>query len=267
MINWTVMRRLILAIAVLALAASPTSALAGPNSRVGGMTLDELVSRLEQTIPETWHVVEADTARVPLGWTGPEQGLYVMLEDTRTRFFHPNGFHYFSFYRVWLVPSDWEGEMRVTPYVSDSVPAYLLGVNDSYSVFVHTAGGNVWEDGPKALCAALDLDGICFTDLTRRVVDLDFEERLKASLASVPKDGDTLVPSPQRIIGLSGAGSSLYLEYIFSEDSEQDETSTEMASLTESLAESVFIAFPEVESVYLRRCGSDTFTDTIVARD
>ncbi len=262
------MRRLILAIAVLALAVSTASALAGPNPSIGGTTLDELVSRLEEALPDAWRIAEADTARVPIGWTGPEQGLYVMLEDTRTRFFHPNGFHYFSFYRIWLVPTDWEGEMRVTPYVSDSVPAHLLGVNDSYSAFLHTAGGNVWEEGPKALCGTLGLDSICFTDLTRRVVDLDFEERLRVSLATVQKDDETIVPSLQRIIGLSGAGSSLYLEYIFAGDSEEeDETPPELASLTRSLAENVFIAFPEIESLYLRRCRSDTFTDTIVARD
>ncbi len=262
------MRRLILAIAVLALAASTTSALAGTTTDTGGTTLDELVSRLEETIPETWRIVEADTARTPIGWTGPEQGLYVMLEDTRTRFFHPNGFHYFSFYRIWLVPTDWEGEMRMTPYISDSAPAYLLGVSDAYSAFFHTAGGNVWEEGPKTLCDALGLESICFTNLTRRVVDLNFEQRLKESLASLQDAGETLVLSPQRILGLTGAGSSLYLEYIFAGDTEEeDEATPELATLTESLAENVFVAFPEVESLYLRRCRSDTFTDTIVARD
>ena len=262
------MRRALLAIVILALAASTTSALAGHNRGTCGTTLDVLVSRLEETIPETWRIVEADSARTPIGWSGPEQGLYVMLEDTRTRFFHPNGFHYFSFYRIWLVPTDWEGEMRMTPYVTDSAPASLLGVSDSYSAFFHTAGGNVWEEGPKELCDALGLESMCFTDLTRRVVDLDFEERLKASLASVQTDDETLVLSPQRILGLSGAGSSLYLEYIFTGDSnEEDEAAPELASLTESLAENVFVAFPEVESLYLRRCRSDTFTDTIVARD
>lgn len=261
------MRTLTLAIAVLALAASTTSASAGTDT-IGATTLDELVSRLKDTIPDSWRVVEADTARAPIGWNGPEQGLYVMLEDTRTRFFHPNGFHYYSFYRVWLLPSDWEGEMRMTPYVSDSVPAYLLGVSDTYSAFFHTAGGNVWEEGPDALCSALGLESICFTDLTRRVVDLEFEERLKASLASMQQENETLVLSPQRILGLSGAGSSLYLEYIFTGDTEEEnEVTTELASLTESLAENVFVAFPEVESLYLRRCRSDTFTDTIVARD
>jgi len=260
------MRILILAIAVLALAASSTSASA--DTGVGGTTLDELVSRLEETIPATWRIVEADSARTPIGWSGPEQGLYVMLEDTRTRFFHPSGFHYFSFYRVWLLPTNWEGEMRMTPYVSDSAPASLLGVSDDYSAFFHTAGGNVWEEGPKTLCNALGLDSICFTNLTRRVVNLEFEERLKASLATVQADDETLVLSPQRIIGLSGTGSSLYLEYLFAGNSEEeDETTPELASVTESLAESVFVAFPEVESLYLRRCRSDTFTDTIVARD
>jgi len=266
--NRTRMRELLLAIAVLALAASTTSALAGPIADIDGTTLDELVARLEQTIPETWRIVEADSARTPIGWSGPEQGLYVMLEDTRTRFFHPNGFHYYSFYRIWLLPTNWEGEMRLTPYVSDSVPAYLLGVSDSYSAFFHTAGGNVWQEGPSRLCDALGLESICFTDLTRRVVDLEFEERLTASLASVQGENETLVLSPQRILGLSGAGSSLYLEYIFDGDTDEEDAATiELASLTESLAENVFVAFPEIESLYLRRCRSDTFTDTIVARD
>ncbi len=262
------MKRTLLAITALALASATMSASAGPVSDVGGTTLDNLVSRLEQTIPETWRIVEADSARIPIGWSGPGEGLYVMLEDTSTRFFHPNGFHYYSFYRVWLLPTDWEGEMRMTAYTSDSVPASLLGVSDAFSALFHTAGGNVWEEGPRALCGALGLEQICFTNLTRRVVDMEFEERLKASLASMDGDGSKLVLSPQRIIGLAGAGSNLYLEYIFTGDAEdEEETATDLANLTELLSENVFVAFPEVESLYLRRCRSDTFTDTIVARD
>jgi hypothetical protein len=267
------MTRYLTAILLLALTATPLSASTSsaspehPTAAVG-TTLAEFVSRLEETIPPTWRVVEADTARTPVGWSGPGEGLYVMIEDTSTRFFHPNGFHYYSFYRIWLLPTDWEGEMRMTPYVTDSVPAYLLGVSDEYSAFFHTAGGNVWEEGPEELCSALGLEQVCFTDLTRRVVDLEFEERLEASLASMEDDGSTLILSPQRILGLAGAGSNLYLEYIVTDDTEDESgAAADLSALTERLAENVFVAFPEVESLYLRRCRSDTFTDTIVTRD
>ncbi len=285
------MRRILLSIAVLALAASATGATdgqlpiiggattgaareiggatTGAAREIGGTTLEELVGRVEEVIPDTWRVIETDTGRAPIGWNGPEEGLYVMVEDTRTRFFHPNGFHYYSFYRVWLLPTDWEGEMRTTPYVSDSAPAFLLGVNGSYSVFFHTAGGNVWELGPKRLCDALGLTDICFTDLTRRVVDLEFETRLRESLASRRgEEADPASISPQHIIGLSGAGSSIYLEYIVpSEDGDRRGEGAGLATLTQDLADNVFVAFPEVDSLYLRRCRNDTYTDTIVVRD
>jgi hypothetical protein len=230
-----------------------------------GMDLDTLVQRVESILPDTWKVVEADVAREPIGWSGVTDGLYVMVEDTKTRFFHPNGFHYYSFYRIWIMPPDWEGVMRQTPYISDSVPAFLLGVADGYTAFYHTAGGNVWEGALESFCSALKLDRICYSDLTRRIVDLEIEEKLTSAhedKQAVPVFG----LSPQRIVGLAALGSNLYLEYLFNLE-EEDPDETKLAELTEDLAGSVFALIPEVESLYLRRCTSDTYTDTIVTRD
>ncbi len=185
------------AMAVLA-AMTPPAAADTPSDQAG--ELQEFRAKIENVLPEDWHVVETDTSSTPIGWTGDADGMMVMVEDTRTRFFHPNGFHYFSFYRVWLMPADWEGVMRRTPYVSDSVPAYLLGANDRYMAFYHTAGGNVWAEGPEIFCSALGLERICYTDLTRRIVDLDVEQRLTAS----SEDGFAL--NPHRIVGLAADG-------------------------------------------------------------
>ncbi len=44
-------------------------------------------------------------------------------------------------------------------------------------------------------------------------------------------------------------------------------TPIEIPDLTARLAETVFDSLPEVESLYLRRCTVDSFTDTIVQRD
>jgi hypothetical protein len=169
-----------------------------------------LVGRVRNVLPPDWRVVEADSGRIPIGWSGEDGGLYIEVEDTRTRFFHPSGFHYYSFYRVWLMPSSWEGEMRMTPYVSDSAPAYLLGASDRWLAFYHTAGGNVWYGGLPALCAALGLDRICYAETESRVVDLAVEERLSAA---APDGGYPLTRS--RIVGLTGEGPNLYLEYVF----------------------------------------------------
>jgi hypothetical protein len=226
--------------------------------------LSAFVEKVEGALPAGWHVVETDTGGTPIGWTGESAGFYVMVEDTATRFFHPKGFHYFSFYRLWLMPSDWEGEMRRTPYVSDSSPAYLLGVSDSFLALYHSAGGNVWEDGPGELCEALELDRICYTDLTRRTVDLEIEEKLKQKLDELP-DASTSI-SPRRIIGLTGDGANLYIEYLFSPDDERT-PGEQLAALTDALAGDVFLSLPEIESLYLRRCTADTYTDTIVHRN
>ena len=48
---------------------------------------------------------------------------------------------------------------------------------------------------------------------------------------------------------------------------ESDPDEEMLAELTQELAGSVFEHIPEVESLYLRRCTRDTFTDTIVNRD
>lgn len=222
------------------------------------VTLETLVQRVTEGLPANWKVVETGRGKVPIGWDGPEEGLYVMVEDTRTRFFHPNGFHYFSFYRVWIMPPEWEGEMRRTPYVTDSAPAYLLGVDDDFVAFYHTAGGNVWPDGPQVFCRTLGVDELCHTNTSRRTIDLACEERLMEH--DTPDDA----LMRDRIIGLTGGDTALYMEYVFG--SGEGRPVEELDELTARLAGDVFAAFPDVESLYLRRCTSDTFTDTIVAR-
>jgi hypothetical protein len=263
------MRRSILLLAAgLFLAAPAPAALAGhaptPSTTVE-VTISDLQARIESILPESWRVAEIDVGREPIGWSGDPAGLYVMVEDTKTRFFHPSGFHYYSFYRIWIMPPGWEGVMRRTPYVSDSVPAFLLGVADGYTAFYHTAGGNTWEGGLESFCSALELDRICYSDLTRRIVDLEIEEKLTAD-ALDDDDAEAFDLSPQRIVGLTAQGSNLYLEYLFHTD-ESDPDEQALAELTRHLAGSVFDLIPEVESLYLRRCASDTYTDTIVARN
>lgn len=264
----------IIAAGVAAALISTCAAADPPAPESAELELQRLVVEIENVLPPSWRVTESDIGELPIGWSGPASGLYVMVEDTSTRFFHPSGFHYYSFYRIWLMPPGWEGEMRHTPYVADSAPAFLLGLSDDHVALYHTAGGNVWNDGPAAFCTTLGLDTIRYTDLARRVVDLEIEERLTDTAAAT---GDvenefsrhslagSFEMNPYRIVGLAGDGSNLYLEYVFGNEGNRDES--QLADLTEQLAGSVFQRFPEVESLYLRRCTRDTFTDTIVNRD
>ena len=108
---------------------------------------------------------------------------------------------------------------------------------------------------------ALGLERICYTDLTRRIVDLEVEERLTAA---DPEAAFAL--NPQRIVGLAADGPNLYLEYVFP-SREGEDPSEVLATLTDKVAGSVFALIPEAESLYLRRCTSDTYTDTIVSRN
>ena len=268
-----VKRLTFLSAATAALIAATTLAAAGqsgaeasvdePTAATHLPTLTDFVSGVEHILPEQWRIVESDSGRVPVGWTGPPDGLFVMVEDTGTRFFHPNGFHYYSFYSVWLMPPGWEGEMRHTPYVIDSAPAFLLGMNDDYVALYHTAGGNVWPEGPSEFCSLLHLDNIRYTDLARRVVDMKIEEQLVDAPAQPGRAAFEL--NPYRIVGLAGDGPGLYLEYVFGDEDEQDDAVLD--ELTARLAGSVFEKFPDVESLYLRRCTPDTFTDTSLNRD
>jgi hypothetical protein len=254
-------------IAVLSLAVLPTCVSASSYPDSTEALTDELallVGKLGSVLPADWHIVESGAGEAPLGWTGDGTGIYFMVEDTQTRFFHPSGFHYYSFYRVWLMPPDWEGEMRRTPYVSDSAPAYLLGVNHDRIVFYQTAGGNVWESGPSVFCETLGLDTICYTDLSRRIVDLEIEKDLTEKIKGIEPPARAI--SPQRILGLTGEGPALYLEYVFG-SSEETAEGDALALLTAELAGNVFQSLPRVESLYLRRCATDTYTDTIVHRN
>ncbi len=266
--------RPIIAAAAVAALVSTAAAAAPPVPGNSEPELKDLVRSIENVLPNSWRVVESGTGRTPIGWTGTETGLYVMVEDTGTRFFHPSGFHYYSFYRVWLLPSGWEGEMRQTPYIADSSPAFLLGLSDDHVALYHTAGGNVWAEAPAEFCSALGLNAIEYSDLTRRVVDLEIENRLTDTTHAVDvranepasRSEETLFEmSPYRIVGLAGDGPGLYMEYVFGNEDDPDDS--QLADLTEQLAGNVFERFPEVESLYLRRCTRDTFTDTIVNRD
>jgi len=250
---------LFLAVLTAVASASPADTLdVAPSTARPEVSPASLEQRVREMLPPQWRLVETSRDRAPIGWDGPKVGLYLMVEDTRTRFFHPNGFHYYSFYRIWIMPSGWEGEMRQTPYVTDSTPAFLLGVADGFVAFYHTAGGNVWPDGPDAFCRALGINDLCHTSMSRRVIDLEFEERLLAG------DGDDASLHRDRIIGLSGGGNALYMEYVFT--SEAERPAEELSDLTDRIVLDVFAALPEIDSVYLRRCTSDTFTDTIVSR-
>lgn len=259
-------RSAILSLAIALVAASAAEGQVAPTGEpeaLRGPTGPEwLAGRIRGVLPPTWRVVETDSSRVPIGWSGEGGGLYVEFEDTRTRFFHPSGFHYYSFYRVWLMPPSWEGEMRMRPYVSDGAPAYLLGASDDWLAFYHTAGGNVWDGGPEALCDALELDRICRAGTEGRIVDLAVGERLSAG----SPDSCGFLLSPARIVGLTGEGPALYLEYVFPPPPEGSPDGA-LSNLTARLAETVFASLPEVESLYLRRCTADSFTDTIVQRD
>ena len=263
------LRPLIAAAVVAALVSTGAAATAPPAHE--GSELELLVREISNVLPESWRIIESGTEQTPIGWTGPGTGLYVMVEDTSTRFFHPSGFHYYSFYRVWLMPAGWEGEMRHTPYIADSAPAFLLGLSDERVALYHTAGGNVWSEGPAELCSALGLNTVRYSDLNRRVVDLEIEGRLTDAVAddgkAASRDSETATfeMSPYRIVGLAGDGPGLYMEYVFGNEDDPDES--QLDDLTEQLAGSVFEKFPEVESLYLRRCTRDTFTDTIVNRD
>ncbi len=174
----------IIAAGVAAALVSTCAAADPPAPESAELELQRLVVGIENVLPSSWRVTESGIGELPIGWSGPETGLYVMVEDTSTRFFHHSGFHYYSFYRIWLMPPGWEGEMRHTPYVADSAPAFLLGLSDDHVALYHTAGGNVWNDGPAAFCTTLGLDTIRYTDLARRVVDLEIEERLTDTAAA-----------------------------------------------------------------------------------
>lgn len=226
--------------------------------------IPDLISRVETILPPTWHIVEADTFRSPTGWSGAPDGVYIRVEDTRTRFFHPMGFHYYSFYRLWFMPTSWEGEMKETPYTTDSPPAFLLGINDHCIAFYQTAGGNVWEAGALSFCSVFGLDDLRIMDQAPRIIDLEMEEKLSTQLKAAERRDIKL--NPQRIIGLTCDGPHLYLEYLLG-PSESGLASDGMAQVTRTLAGDAFASFPQIESIYLRRCADDVFTDTLVRRN
>jgi len=229
----------------------------------------KIVSTVESVLPEGWSVVDFKSSVSPQGWNSPKTTLYVKVEDGGTRFCHPDGFFYFSYYKFWFCPEDWQGEMKDMPYSRSDYPAYLLGTDDSLKVLYQTAGANVWSEGPEEVARAI---GVAPFRVTQNVLQETSIEIKHFLLPRLPLELRQMRKQRQfDLVGVLEGPKLMYIEVALAMEDEigapQLTVNGSGQFLRESLARDVFMFYPEVADLYVRAYTDSLMADALISRE
>ncbi|UCF78749.1 MAG: hypothetical protein JSW03_00270 [Candidatus Eiseniibacteriota bacterium] len=265
--------------AEVSLSASASGELGDPPSQLStspliGRELEEIASMLERILPEHWEITSIMRRQVPRKWNGSADAVLVKLENCSIVVHHPRGFVYHPFYKIWLCPPRWEGNMEDVEILGDEGPSVLLGQNHKMKVFYLTLGANNWPEGPAKLREALDLTTLPITDVLRQKVDPSMKMKLLPGLASYSGGVSGLL---SRVVGMEKEGPLVYVEYATGTERKIDGHTLpsrckepRVARLMERenvfLANKIFLAYPEVKTVYLRRVCDSFLSDRVINR-
>lgn len=236
--------------------------------------LEEIVASLEKVLPQTWNVAGIKRQQIPRKWTGSSDAVLLRLEDGSVTVHHPNGFDYHPFYKVWLCPSGWQGNMEDASIQGDEGPSVLLGINHRMKVFYLALGANTWPQGPEVLRKALDLTTLSITYSLRQAVDSSIKMKIFPRLAATEGSSSGLL---SRVVGMERDGSLVYIEYATATERRIDGFSLPsmckeprvvnlMDRENSFLADQVFFAYPDVRTVYVRRVCDEFLSDRIIDR-
>ncbi|KPJ59264.1 MAG: hypothetical protein AMJ46_11895 [Latescibacteria bacterium DG_63] len=239
-----------------------------------GRELEEIAYLLENVLPESWEITSIRRSQVPRKWTGSPEAILVKLEDPSIVVHHPRGFEYHPFYKIWLCPPRWEGAMEEVEFLGDDGPSVLLGQNHKMKVFYLTLGANNWPEGAARLREALDLTALPITDVLRQKIDPAMRIKLSPGLAGYSNGISGLL---SRIVGMEKEGPLVYLEYATATERRIDGQvlpsrcrEPHVVRLMERenlfLANKIFLAYPEVETIYLRRVCDAFLSDRVINR-
>lgn len=239
-----------------------------------GRELEEVAYILENVLPESWEITSIRRSQVPRRWTGSPDAILVKLEDPSMVVHHSRGFVYHPFYKIWLCPPRWEGTMEEVQFLGEEGPSVLLGQNHKMKVFYLTLGANNWPEGPEKLREALDLTVLPITGALRQKIDPSMRIKLLPGLAAYSNGISGLL---SRIVGMEMEGPLVYLEYATATERTIDghmlpsrcsEARVERLMDRENLflANKIFLAYPEVETIYLRRVCDTFLSDRIINR-
>jgi hypothetical protein len=245
-----------------------------PDANKIGRELEEIALILENVIPESWEITSIRRSQVPRKWAGSADAILVKLEDPSTIVHHARDFQYHPFYKIWVCPPRWEGRMDDVELLGDEGPSVLLGQNHKMKVFYLTLGANNWPEGPARLREALDLTALPITAALRQKIDPAMRIKLSPGLAAYSNGVSGLL---SRIVGMEKEGPLVYLEYATATERKIDGRSlpsrcaeARVVRLMDRenlfLANKIFLAYPEVETIYVRRVCDAFLSDRIINR-
>lgn len=238
------------------------------------LQLVEIVESIQDILPETWEVSVVRFDQLPRKWEGVPEGIYVKVEDPSIIVHHPNGFEYHPFYKLWLCPPRWVGRMEDVRYTEENGQSVLLGQNHKMKVFYLTLGANNWPQGPGLMREALDLTALPITTTLRQQIEPSMMVTLFPRYA-VSENGRAGLLG--RVVGLEKEGPLAYVEYATATDRKLDghilpsrckEPAVTWLMERENLflAKEIFMAYPDVQTVYLRRVCDEFMSDRIINR-
>lgn len=226
----------------------------------------DAIVRIRQALPDGWGVADIRWDTVPAGWTGDPSCVLVRLEDGTVRFHDESGgFTYRPFYKIWILPPEWEGRMEVADLHADVPQALYLGETERLRFLYRTLGRNTWPEGKDALGAALGLDAYPLSPLPQHSLDVQAMAILYRRLDTRP---GALERWQRQIYGIEELPALIYLELLTWDDRRGAEDPTYLGELAERetayLSRQVLAAFPDKRGLYLRRVTQDAFSDVLV---
>jgi hypothetical protein len=245
---------------------------AGATNPCGSLPLDAVkvssaLVAIRESLPRGWTIAEIRWETVPFGWTGAADAVLIRVEDGSIGFHHPEeDFTYHPFYKLWLLPTGWEGRMKVSDIDPSSPHALYLGENDRYRVLYRTLGQSSWPEGVDVLAEAIRLDSYPLSHSPKHSLDVGAMQRLYQRF----DNAGNLARWQRRIYGIEELPELVYLELLTWEDRTgkraKDPTFLgDLAELeTKYLSREVLATFPSKRALYLRRLTEESFSDVLV---
>jgi len=237
------------------------------SKKLDAVTVSSALVAIRESLPPDWRIESIRWESIPSGWIGEPEGVLIRVEDGVVRFRHPQeDFLYHPFYKIWLLPTNWEGRMEVARIEENAPHALYLGESDRFRVLYRTLGKNTWSAGAEVLASALRLDSYPLTPSPKHSLDVGAMQRLYQRL----DNAGALARWQRRIYGIEELPELIYLELLTWEDRTGKKTMdpTFLGDLAEKetryLSREILATFPQKRGLYLRRVTEASFSDVLV---
>ena len=248
-------------------AAAPGEARATMTLEPEGVTA--AIVAVRDALPDGWRVEDIRWGTKPIGWTGDATCVKLEVVDGTLRqpsadgttFAHP-------YYRIWFLPTGWEGRMTVTRFGGEGPSEVYLGERPEFRVLYGTAGRNDWPEAPARIAEALGLDSYPIGRAPKHTLDVGAMQRLYQRLDTAT--GGRSLRWQRQIYGIEELPEVVYVELLTWEQREgvENDDPTFLGDIAERetayLSRQVLAAFPDKRALYLRRVTDRSYSDVLV---